>query len=435
MFLLYIFQQSWALVWLSIWFYLATLVSANPTEKPFPDITFKLFAQVVSSNFGSSISLATVLMLLFTLTENVDLLNLHFRQQHPQFSGENSTQVTGWMTALTKTILSQLSSKRKRSLFQYANIEADEESQLLATQLEILAKALDLSPYNDEGNYSGKLVPISTQKIQPIHIICPRSFVCSTATCRPRSLVQATRSRDIPNVTFIKNQTIFKNVPVLTGTCPRCKTSYHADHERYLGTSGVVQSTKRAYLNSAKYLKIGSNIWVDRLFSTAAVNAMYNFHASPSAYAEYWNNTYGTDSTSLSRAHMWQAFVQESLRTIAAESNTDLELDDALDIKEVTAQAFSLLGENGMIRAADQHACSECTQEYKEASDVALNNNPAAIVGVDRDESVPPLADMPSLSPNSEDDAASSSMDLDKKFVKMIVLDGIVMGPTVNDFN
>jgi hypothetical protein len=104
---------------------------------------------------------------------------------------------------------------------------------------------------------------------------------------------------------------------------------------------------------------------VDRLFSSAAVNAMYNFHASATAYAEFWNNSFGTKSTVVSQAQIWQAFVQESVRTVAAESESDMEPNDALNIKEVTKEAFRILGENGIIQAADKHACSECTQVYK----------------------------------------------------------------------
>ena len=109
---------------------------------------------------------------------------------------------------------------------------------------------------------------------------------------------------------------------------------------------------------------------------------MYSFHASISAYSQYWNITYGTKSTNVSRDHIWQAFVQDSLRTIAAESNINIELNDSLNIMEVTTQAFELLGEQGIIRAADQHVCSECTEPYKKTSDAVLNN-PAAVVGVD----------------------------------------------------
>ena len=119
---------------------------------------------------------------------------------------------------------------------------------------------------------------------------------------------------------------------------------------------------------------------------------MYNFHASASAYAEYWNNTFGTEQISITHRHIWQAFVQQSVHTIAEECGIDAEFDDGLNIREVTTQAFSLLGKNGIIRAADQHACDECTQEYKQTSDVVFDD-PAVVVGMDAtDDNIPAMA-------------------------------------------
>ena len=162
---------------------------------------------------------------------------------------------------------------------------------------------------------------------------------------------------------------------------------------------------------------------------------MYSFHASVSAYSQYWNITYGTNSTNVSGAHIWQAFVQDSLRTIAAESKIDIELNDPLNINEVTTQAFEILGQEGIVRAADNHACSECTQPYKRTSDAVLNN-PAAVVGVDDNRDISPFAgndeDLPEPPPGSSISMDDSDDDEVVKNVKMVVLDGIVMGPTVN---
>lgn len=427
------------IIWLSTWCYLVPLVSAARTERPFPDISFSTFNQIIEANFGPKISLATVLMLVFTLTENVDLLNLHFRQRHPEYKGENKTRETGWMIALAKAVTEQLGNG-KVSLYSDKEISSDkDEAGLIATKLDDLAVGLNLTPYNDQGAYIGKLLPISLKVIEPVHMICPASLVCGTATCKPRSLVQATRQRDIPLVTLIKGHKIHKNASVLTGKCPDCKTLYSADHEHFLHHFDGATQKKRVYLNSAKYIKLGRNLWADRLFTSSVINAMYSFHASASAYSHYWNITFGTKSTNVSRAHIWQAFVQDSLRTIAAESNIDVELDHPLNIKDVTTQAFELLGEQGIIRAADQHACSECTQPYKRTND-AIMNDPAAVIGVDENRNVPPLAetaevpDQPQpISPISLNNS-DVDMDVDNKTVTMVVLDGIVMGPTVSFF-
>jgi len=52
------------------------VVSAT-TQDPFPDLPFQAFAEFVQENFSSKVSLATLLVVLFSTTSNPDLLNLH----------------------------------------------------------------------------------------------------------------------------------------------------------------------------------------------------------------------------------------------------------------------------------------------------------------------------------------------------------------------
>ena len=99
------------------------------------------------------------------------------------------------------------------------------------------------------------------------------------------------------------------------------------------------------------------------------VNGMYSFHASAAAYADYWNNTFGQvdleHSIKLNRRHIWQAFVQESVQSIASDQDVYLELNETLPIYEVTKEAFNALGQNGVIHAANEHTCPECSQPYR----------------------------------------------------------------------
>jgi hypothetical protein len=128
---------------------------------------------------------------------------------------------------------------------------------------------------------------------------------------------------------------------------------------------------------------------------------------------------------------------------VASGSNIDLELSDRLDINEVTKQAFDLLGENGLIRSADGHTCSECTQEYKEAADIIPGVDEAGVVGMDENRAVPAFyGDEPHHENINEDEAMDVDMLSDTSHsshgdsgnnhgtspVKMIVMDGIVMG-------
>jgi hypothetical protein len=254
---------------------------AMPTgENPFSDITFKNFNQFIGQHFSSKISLSTVLVILFSLTENLDLLNLHARQQHVQCEGENQIVLSGWMKGLACVKKSIDQNQRKPLKMKNVAEEMDEEEEITAFSLKLnaLTRLLDLHPYIEHRQPESKLQPISHKLIQPVDVLCPNSIKCETANCNSRSLLQNTRPRDVPQVTLIKDSVIY------TGECPTCKTKYVADHER--GAEEVESKQyNRVYLNSARYLKIGQSVWVDQTFSCGVLNGIYNFHAS--AYAEY----------------------------------------------------------------------------------------------------------------------------------------------------
>ena len=411
-------------------------VSALPNAGPFPDISFNVFSQFILEHLGSDITLSQVLVVLFTLTENTDLLSLHARQQNPKYSGETRSSPSAWIKCLARELQERLGTDQNQ-LYADQETAVSDTVNVISTNLDALAKTLGLYPYDSNGKFKGKLKPVSHESIQPVHMICPEDVVCQTAKCNPRSLVLGVKLRDIPRVTLIKGCTAHANVQVLTGQCPGCKTLYSADHERV--TEPGDKYTK-VYLNNAKYLKVGQSLWVDRVFTGGVVNGVYSFHASAAAYTEYWNNSFSSYSQvpiKVSRHQIWQAFVQETIRSIAASSNINMELQDPLSIDEVTQEAFELLGENGIIRPADQHACAECTQAYRHTSDTMPDVDPAAVVGVDENRRVPGLVEGADLTnPGLPDQPHAQSsfnddMDIDDASVNMVVVDGIVMGPTV----
>src|SRR5882762_5133302 len=70
--------------------------------------------------------------------------------------------------------------------------EMDEGQEITAfsIKLDVLAKLLDLHPYNKHGQLEDKLQPVSHELIQPVHVLCPNSMECETASCNSRSLLQ-----------------------------------------------------------------------------------------------------------------------------------------------------------------------------------------------------------------------------------------------------
>jgi hypothetical protein len=373
------------------------MTAAMSSERPFPDISFQTFNKFITNNFNSQISLATVLLVLFTMTENPSLLNLHARQKNPQCTGELKQLSSGWIKALARSLRDRLQEKTSK-LFTDTELPVTFSSDDLITPLTVkldkFMDVLELNPFSKSGKSKNRLNSVSHDEITAVHIICPLSMECEDIRCDPRALHQTTRDRDIPRVTLIKGIKTYKNVAVLSGKCPKCKTVYYADHE---ALNKGTDNAQRVYLNSAKYLKVGQSVWVDRFFSNAVVNAIYSFHASAAAYTDFWNKSYAhlnpETSCLVSRRIIWQAFVQESVRVIGSSLNQHLTLKDGLAIDDVTQQAFEHLGKNGIINVANGHACSECTQPYRHSQ----------YENVDQIES----------------DCAP---------VKMVVLDGIVMG-------
>lgn len=437
------------------------VVSATPDHDPFPDVTFQVFSDFILSQFGSHVSLATVLTILFTMTSNPDLLNLHARQQHPKVSGEVRQGNSGWIKALAHALENRLG-EITDSLFcgseHQSGLSAEQVTNAIGTKLDGLSKVLGRYPYSREGRPLQKLKPVSDQEIEPVVLICPQSMECETAACQSRAILRQTRDRDISRATLVKGTKIYDGVPVLAGYCGKCQAVYHADHERAKGADGTWM---KLYLNSAKYLKVGQNIWVDRAFSGAVLNGFYHFHASTSAFVEFWNQSFWkiqqTSSRKISRRQVWQAFVQESVRKLAAVSAFDLELPDRLPIGEVTIEAFKVLGEEGVIRSANNHQCSECTHVYKRMADTIVDIDPAGLVGMDENRNVPEFTgenndemdtedgenvgeassgdeemdiDSPDHNSSSSDEADQVAGDQkEETLMHMAVMDGIVMGP------
>ena len=183
---------------LTVWIWMTMLALIPVTyampagEIPFPDITFKEF---IGQHFSSKISLSTVLVILFSLTENPDLLNLHARQQYVQCVGENQTALSGWMKGLARAIKQSIDQNQRKPL-KMKNVakgmEEEEEITAFSFKLDALAKHLDLHPYNKQGQLEGKLLPVFHKLIQPVHVLCPNSMKCETANCNSRSLLQST---------------------------------------------------------------------------------------------------------------------------------------------------------------------------------------------------------------------------------------------------
>jgi hypothetical protein len=157
---------------------LLPVVSATPNEDPFSGITFRAFSEFVEQNFSSRITLTTVLVVLYTMTNNSDLLNLHARQQHP-LQNERMQSISGWLKALARALdetLGQDTTKLFQATENVSSFDSDQRNTAIATKLDGLFKLLDLSPYNQEGVYHQSRRKQVRKEIEPAHVICPTSM-------------------------------------------------------------------------------------------------------------------------------------------------------------------------------------------------------------------------------------------------------------------
>src|ERR1700728_233583 len=140
------------------------------------------------------------------------------------------------------------------------------------------------------------------------------------------------------------------------------------------------------------------------------------------------------------------------MRMVAKSSGVTVEMENDIPIAQVTKKAFIQLGDNGVIKCAQNHSCSQCTHEYKETADRITDDDPAAVLGIDENHQVPALVgegaeltiqdyaddamdvDESSQSSSSAEDVGASSQNSssseEASLVTLVVMDGVVMGPT-----
>jgi hypothetical protein len=189
---------------------LANLPTTAAFQDPnvFPDVPFKVFNDFVENTFHPTVSLSTVLLLVFSVLENPELFSLHAQQQCPKYEGENRSTAFSWMKHLACALQDWLADNSQQ-LFQKHDIgkesTSDQALTVISTKLVALAHILQFYPSDGKGNFLGKLQPVSQKAIQPTLVIFPDSAECKTMSCNPWSLLQVTKTRDIPRVTLIKN--------------------------------------------------------------------------------------------------------------------------------------------------------------------------------------------------------------------------------------
>ena len=279
-------------------------VLASPTQSymNFPDVTWNAFNSFVHSYFDSDVKLGTVLITLCSILENPKFFSLHSWAQLGLQSNEIPRELITWIKLFTNLLLDHLDSaqqqlftrKERQTLFDQsnsansANLQSTKANKL-ASKINTLTKLLDFASYNSDGTFNKQFLPLDSQALDPLIIACPKGMYCVTSICNPYALHTTTCFWDVPRVSVLKGSKVYSSGAVINGECTRCQVKYAADHE------GIpYQAAKyQCYLNTARYIKIGANLWADRIFAQSILNAIYSFHASADAITGWWNLSFG----------------------------------------------------------------------------------------------------------------------------------------------
>ena len=127
--------------------------------------------------------------MLFTITDNTDLLSLHARQQNPKYPDEHASSDSRWIHGLARALQENLGDDQKTLFTKAETIDLKHQITAIGQKLDGLAKTLKFYPYNNHGKFLGRLKSISHASIQPAQVVCQNAVVCETMTCNPHSLV------------------------------------------------------------------------------------------------------------------------------------------------------------------------------------------------------------------------------------------------------
>ena len=200
--LLLLLTQIPRLIYLLVFISALPMTTAVSSERPFPDISFKDFSRFVNSNFSAQVSLSTVLLILFTMMENSDLLNLHARQKNPQCNGELKQSSSGWIRALAWSLIDRLEGKTN-SLFtksEHPETLGNDLITPLTIKLDKFIDVLKLNPFSKSGKLMGKLQPVSYQEKLLLFI----SFVLNQWNVKTLNVIHAVYINPLETVNYQK---------------------------------------------------------------------------------------------------------------------------------------------------------------------------------------------------------------------------------------
>lgn len=409
---------------------------------PFPEISFHDFSKLVTDCFHPSVPLSVVLAFFFSVLRNPDLLSLHYRQKVSRSQFDSPRDFSPWGAYMATEMIEawdKESHDQYKSTLLAGMFTSSGKTTKVRAMLSAIERLVGLMRFRTD---NASQIPTTDEKsIQHLLFLTPNRVSCRSSACKSVALKRFSRNRDVPRITVIAGTQLHLRAQLLSAHCTICHAIYYPDHSSHLAVQpqtladqpdtedGDISETAiapgqrhRYYVSSANHLKVGQSLWVDRRFASTVLNGLQSF-ASIASFTDFWSRSFWPDGD-LTRRHVWQAFVQTSVREISETYGHPFLTPDGLNIDGVVEHANLQLQRDGAVPGTQSHQCAECVQPYRQPTRVSGDS--AATHGVEGSTTnAPPLAE------NVPTDAPSGSAQLviNGATVRMRVIDGIVMGP------
>jgi hypothetical protein len=404
-------------------FFFSMIPAARAHEQiPFPDIPFTAFSEFVRECFHPDVSLSVVLVVFFTVIRNPGLLVLHLHRKPVMSDAANRSQAN-WGSRMARHLLAGWNSNTPvlRSIGRSETRRIEDLTYSIERLLEVLKLTRTLRD-------SSEIPQISETEIKPLLFLTPPHIGCRTAACKKHPLQVNPQFDQTPIVTVIQGTNLLEGAVLLSGRCSKCESIGYPDRATIANASGT--GKLRMYHHSATYLKIGQNLWADRTFCSAVLQATYYF-ASTTSFTDFFCASFSPERR-LKRRNTYAAFVLESQLQVTAAHGRRMFGPEGMSITDMVKSAGALI-KNGHLPIGFEHRCTDCEHDYvaPEPANLVAGVDPAATHGVDRLSAQIQHA-TPAAQQTAEVDVepvGSVSLTSTTPTIRMAVIDGIVMGP------
>ncbi|KAJ6455270.1 hypothetical protein C8R47DRAFT_1328937 [Mycena vitilis] len=347
--------------------------------------------------FPSDLSLHKALYLLSVIISLYPLLRLHLNQRRQP---RQPTQ-TAWTKSILVLLLAAFNQDSDTVLPWASGIDRGKEyAESICKDLGALYAMLGLNPDNLTAPSPPSLFPAARP------VLCTTRLSCVFCPAADLNIVPTLRRREKGQAVWLLDDTFhWVQADLLIAHCATCRADYYPDRITYRNEDGG----RRQRLEIAPpYIRISKHgVWVHRQIAVYQENALNRFHSGWSNFADWLNDSTGSERK-LTYRQSQRLFIEHFSRRLLSFHGKETEFyclahPSTRLLSQAVRAAIGING--GVLYTAMSHGCTECTHIKRYHSDLI---NEGAVLGADLDVAgMPPGVEAPDAAALAADPAAA----------------------------